>query len=104
MICPRLCMKTGCVVFALLLLASSLMACAGTEGAVTGNAAYDLELAKGRATNAAIETVARRSADAIATNDARTASAAAHEATRAAQAQANALLYAQATRIGPRFS
>ena len=80
------------------------MACAGTEGAVTGNAAYDLELAKGRATNAAIETVARRSADAIATNDARTASAAAHEATRAAQAQANALLYAQATRIGPRFS
>lgn len=72
-----------------------LAACAATG--TTNNAAYDLELAKGRATSAAVETAAQRSANAIATNDARTQVAANHEATRAAQAQNNALLYAQAT-------
>lgn len=79
------------------LMVTSISACAVNDAPSSGNAAYDLEIAKGRATSAAIETSARRGADAVATNDARTQIAADRDSTRAAQAQANAMLYAQAT-------
>lgn len=72
-------------------------ACADSYAPASGNAGYDLEIAKGRATSAAIQTAARLAAEAIATGDARTAIAFSHESTRAAQAVQNAMLYAQAT-------
>lgn len=90
-------MKTllaACILLASLALVT---ACADYAVPASGNAGYDLEIAKGRATSAAIETVARRAADAIATNDARTRIASEHASTLAAQAQRNAMLYAQAT-------
>ena len=74
-----------------------LCACATEGTASLNNAAYALEIAKGQATSAAIETNARYAAEAIATNDARTQVATDRDSTRAAQMQLNAMLYAQAS-------
>lgn len=76
----------------------ALFAACGTGApARTGNAAYDLEIAKANATNAAVQTRAFLSAGADATNDARTAVAVNRASTQAAEMQKNAMLYAQAT-------
>ena len=74
-----------------------LLAACAESGAPAGNAAYDLEIAKGKATSAAVETNAARAANAVMTADARTVVASNRNATLAAQAQQNAMLYAQAT-------
>lgn len=88
-------MKSTTVWLALFVVA--LVTACADSAAPSGNASYDLEIAKGRATSAAIQTAARLAAEAIATADARTAIAFSRESTRAAQAAVNALLYAQAT-------
>jgi len=74
-----------------------LTACGTTAPGSTGNAAYDLEIAKANATAAAVQTNAFISANADATNDARTAIAVNRSSTQAAEIQKNAILYAQAT-------
>ena len=83
----------------ILLVPFLLAACADASAVApqSGNAAYALEIAKGRATASAIETDAAWSANAALTADARTVVASNRNATLAAQAQQNAMLYAQAT-------
>ena len=85
--------------YLILLVPFLLVACADASAVApqSGNAAYALEIAKGRATASAIETDAAWSANAALTADARTVVASNRNATLAAQAQQNAMLYAQAT-------
>lgn len=85
--------------YLILLVPFLLAACADASAVApqSGNAAYALEIAKGRATASAIETDAAWSANAALTADARTVVASNRNATLAAQAQQNAMLYAQAT-------